>query len=78
MNYYFVRTIYHYSTSNTPDAVYLIGGISNFGYSGAMSKFQNNQWSRMANLMQGRQGHASITFGGRTMVVGGQTSGRLV
>ena len=28
--------------------------------------------------MQGRQGHASITLGARTMIVGGNTSGRFV
>ena len=57
-------------------AVYIIGGR---GYtdgtysSNDIAKFENNEWSRAGELIQGRDVHNAITNGELTMVFGGYT-----
>ena len=57
-------------------AVYIIGGR---GYtdgtysSNDIAKFENNEWSRAGELIQGRYVHNAITNGELTMVFGGYT-----
>ena len=57
-----------YSTANTPDASYIIGGayIPNL-----VAEFRNDQWNQLDDLNKGRNYHGSITVGTRTMIVGG-------
>ena len=62
------RTISHYSTAQTLDAVYIIGG---YWTKDIVAEFRNNQWRRLADLNQGRSHHGSITIGGETMIIGG-------
>ena len=38
-----------------------------------VAQFKNNQWTRLANLNQGRQGHGVITIGEETMIIAGLT-----
>ena len=64
----FSNGIYTYSTANTLDAVYIIGGAHT---QDIVAEFKNNQWHRLANLNQGRYLHGSITIGGQTMIIGG-------
>ena len=63
-----MRRISHYSTTQTYDAVYIIGG---FYTKDIVAEFKNDQWRRLANLNQGRLGHGSITVEGQTMIIGG-------
>ena len=62
------RIISHYSTAHTLDAVYIIGGLYT---KDIVAEFKNDQWRRLADLNQGRNGHGSITVGGQTMIIGG-------
>ena len=63
-----LRGISRYSTTQTLDAVYIIGGAYT---KDIVAEFKNDQWRRLANLNQGRYGHGSITIGGETMIIGG-------
>ena len=38
-----------------------------------VAEFKNNQWRRLPNLNQRRYRHVSITFGGQTMIIGGDS-----
>ena len=62
------RGISWYSTTQTLDAVYIIGGAYT---KNIVAEFKNDQWRRLADLNQGRWGHGSITIGGQTMIIGG-------
>ena len=57
-----------YSTANTPDAVYIIGGRYT---QNLVAEFQNDQWTQLDDLNKGRWLHGSITVGTRTLIVGG-------
>ena len=63
------RGISLYSTTQTLDAVYIIGGLFT---TNIVAEFKNDQWGRLADLKQGRDGHGSITIGGQTMIIGGR------
>ena len=60
--------ISHFSTTQTFDAVYIIGGLYT---QDIVAEFKNDQWRRLADLNQGRYGHGSITIEGQTMIIGG-------
>ena len=60
--------------------MFIIGGIiitDPFGspesYSDMVAQFKNGQWSRLANLNQGRMGHGAITIREETMIIAGDT-----
>ena len=59
--------------------MFIIGGIiyqdliTENSWSDMVAQFKNGQWSRLANLNQGRMGHGAITIGAETMVIGGDT-----
>ena len=74
------RGISHYSTTQTLDALYIIGGFNarreKFGkdilfQKNIVAEFKNYQWRRLANLNQGRHGHGSIAIGDQTIIIGG-------
>ena len=60
--------ISQYSTANTPDAAYIIGG---YFTRNLVAEFRNDQWTQLDNLNSGRRNHGSITVGTQTMIVGG-------
>ena len=62
--------ISHYSTANTPDAAYVIGGIVT---PNLVAEFRDDQWAQLDDLNKGRRSHGSITVGTQTMIVGGWT-----
>ena len=63
--------ISQYSTANTPDAAYIIGG---YYTPNLVAEFRDDQWTQLDGLNRGRRNHGSITVGARTMIVGGWTS----
>ena len=69
-NFPIFSKIWGYSSTNTIDAVYIIGGYST---SNVVAQFKENQWHQLPNLQQGRQGHGSITIGSQTIIVGGSS-----
>ena len=63
--------IAYYSTTHTPEAVYIIGGRYT---TNIVAKYKDNNWSKLTNnLNKGREGHNSITIGTQTMIIGGVT-----
>ena len=69
-NHFFSR-IAEYSTAHSPDAAYIIGGIS---VGNLVAEFKNGEWRQLDNLNKARDRHASITVGSQTMIVGGAKS----
>ena len=67
-------SIYDYSTVDTRNEVFFIGGISSSGSGGSadvVAKFKADQWSRLPNLQQKRHNHGSIRIGREIINVGG-------
>ena len=64
----FFSYIAYYSTANTPDAAYIIGGMFT---PNLVAEFRDDQWPQLDDLNKGRYRHGSITVGTQTMVVGG-------
>ena len=62
------RRISRFSTANSPDAAYIIGGDPN---QNLVAEFRNDQWAQLDHLNKGRRYHGSITIGAKTMIVGG-------
>ena len=60
--------IAYYSTANSPDAAYIIGGLHT---QNLVAEFRDDKWTQLDDLNKGRFGHGSITIGDRTMIVGG-------
>ena len=60
--------ISQYSTANTPDAAYIIGG---YYTKNLVAEFRNDQWTQLDDLNKERSYHGSITVGAQTMIVGG-------
>ena len=69
-NVYF-RGIYHYSTTHTSDAVFIIGGHDT---NNIVAEFRDNQWQQIATLNRGRSQHGSISLGLLTVIIGGETT----
>ena len=64
--------ISHYSTAQTSNAVFIIGGWSSHEKSlNIVAEFKENVWRRLADLRQERWHHGSITVGVQTMIIGG-------
>ena len=63
-----LRHISQYSTANSPDAAYIIGGVYT---PNLVAEFRNDQWAQLDDLNRGRSYHGSISVGTRTMIVGG-------
>ena len=70
INYLFSR-IYQYSTTQTADAAYIIGGDYSMD---VIAEFKNDKWRRLDDLNTGRSRHGSITLGSQTMIIGGYTN----
>ena len=69
----YLRGIYHYSTTNTDDAVFIIGGHHT---GNIVAEFRDWTWRQVATLKQGRSHHASITLGTKTIIIGGTYSAK--
>ena len=63
--------IYHYSTTHTSDAVFIIGGHTT---GNIVAEFRDYKWKHVADLKQARSRHSSITFGSQTIIIGGEHS----
>ena len=57
-----------FSTANSPDAAYIIGG---YYTQNLVAEFRNDEWAKLDDLNKARYLHGSITVGTRTMIVGG-------
>ena len=66
-NLYF-SGIYHYSTTYTDDAVFIIGGHDT---GNIVAEFRDWTWRQVATLKQGRSRHSSIVLGSQTIIIGG-------
>ena len=61
----------HYSVASTNEAAFVIGGYDGSSNLDVIAQFKDNEWSLYGNLKKGRSVHGSITFGDKTMVIGG-------
>ena len=66
------RYIGFYSTTETADTAYIIGGQEIDSNMVAQYNDDNDDpWKRLPNLNKGRYGHGSILVGDKTLVIGG-------
>ena len=72
----YLRRISAYSVASTSEAAFVIGGLDGSGSStvDVIAKFENDEWSLLGNLRNGRPAHGSITYGTETLIIGGWTS----
>ena len=63
--------IFHYSTTHTSDAVFIIGG---YNTGNIVAEFRDYKWKHIADLKQARSRHSSIAFGSQTIIIGGEHS----
>ena len=63
--------IYQYSTAQSPDSAYIIGGSST---QYIIAEYKNEEWRRLPDLKKQRFLHGSITVGIETVVIGGYSS----
>ena len=66
------RYIAFYSTTESADTAYIIGGQQM--YSNIVAQYNDDNaspWQRLPNLNRGRHGHGSISAGDKTLVIGG-------
>ena len=63
-----LRGIYHYSTTYTDGAVFIIGGHDT---GNIVAEFRDWTWRQVATLKQGRSRHSSIVLGSQTIIIGG-------
>ena len=60
-------SIFGYSTASTKDAVFIIGGGSD--YRKRIAEYKNGKWTNVGKLEKWRSYIRSITFGGLTMII---------
>ena len=64
-----LRGVYHYSTTHTSDAVYIIGGAHT---GNIIAEFTlESSWRQLPDLKQPRSRHRSITMGSQMIIFGG-------
>ena len=69
------RFIAFYSTVETSDTAFVIGG-QDLSVQNIVAQYYNDgdfndKWRRLPDLYRGRYGHGSIMVGGQTLVIGG-------
>ena len=64
-----------YSVASTNEAAFIIGGWGSAITNDRIAQFRDNTWSIFGNLQRPRSGHASITSGDKTMIIGGFIGG---
>ena len=63
--------IAEYSTTQTADAAYIIGGSHTMN---VIAEFKNDQWHQLDDMNIRRYLHSSISIGGQTMIIGGYSA----
>ena len=63
-----LRYVAFYSTAETADSAYVIGGQNTLNI---VAEFNNDKWNRLPDLKKGRYGHGSIMVEDRILVIGG-------
>lgn len=66
------RYVAFYSTAETLDTAYVIGGQGDSA--NIVAQYYNDTWQRLSNMHQARFGHASIMVGDRGLIIGGWRS----
>ena len=69
-NSYFRIT--YYATVSSSDSVYVIGGARDNRSSHAITRFRNNVWQNVGNLLEWRSSHGAIKYENRVMIIGGE------
>ena len=71
----FLFRISAYSTAATDTAAYIIGGQVGFTIESKIAEFKDNKWRKFGDLTTWRRKHSSISFGGETIILGGDFYG---
>ena len=67
---YAQNRIFGFSVVSRPSKIYLFGGCCDKDWS-LISLFENDKWSKIGFLKQGRINHLAISYGTDVMVIGG-------
>ena len=70
--YPFQKRIFGYAVVSRSNKVFLFGGCCDNSGS-VISLFENDQWSKIGHLSQGRMNHKAIIYGTDIMIVGGKS-----
>ena len=70
--YPFQKYLFGYAAVARPGKVLILGGCCDMDWS-TVSLFQNDKWSKIGNLLQGRMNHMAISYGQDIMLIGGKT-----
>ena len=63
------RYVAFYSTAETLDTAYVIGG--QWDSSSIVAQYNNDTWQRLSDMKNARFGHASIVVGDEALIIGG-------
>ena len=63
--------IWSYATASTDSAAYIIGGYGSSGKVSTIAEFKNNEWRKIGNLNEPKEGLSAIFNNGEYIVVGG-------
>ena len=63
------RRISHYSTAQTSDAVFVLGG---YYTANVAAEYKNDQWRKLDDLQQPRRGHRSVVIENQLISIGGK------
>ena len=68
----FQRRIYGYAVVSRPGKIFILGGCCDDNWS-FVSLFQNDEWSQIGSLNQGRMNFMALTYGTDVMIIGGKS-----
>ena len=77
LNWFYIRLILrivNYGTASTDSAAYILGGyyyLNGKQRTSTIAQFQNNQWSKIGDLMEVRSGSSAILNNEEYLIIGG-------
>lgn len=71
--YPFQNKIFGYAVVSRPGKVFILGGCCSQDLS-AIALYENDQWSKIGDLIQGRINHFVISYGTDLMIIGGSST----
>ena len=72
IEYPYQNRIFGYATVSRSNKVFLFGGCCDDSWS-SISLFEDDEWSKIGDLRQGRLNHIAILYGTDVMIFGGKS-----
>ena len=63
-----------YATVSLSKSILIIGGTAEYSFDSQVSKFSNNDWSKIGSLLYGRIDHTVINLNGQILIFGGSVT----